>query len=148
MVVYELVTKDNIIFKEGEYIKMSKLIKDLIDEYDDITEIPLHNIKSDILRDILDLMKKSYGKDINIDKPPKKEIRKYIGDDIYNFVQDLISDHDRYIELINVSDYLDCAVCLDILSANLAELLKKCGYSNIEEYKKILSKIRGVNNGE
>lgn len=103
---------------------MSELVKIMIDEddEDDKQDIPLPNVKSQILGKVLEFCK-YYVKEpmINIPKPlPSVDMREVVGEWYANYVK---VEHEVLIQIMIAANYMDIEPLLDLTTATVASYI-------------------------
>jgi S-phase kinase-associated protein 1 len=103
--------------------RRSQLIKGIIDDYPDDPEVPLHNVKSDILQKIvlyLENYKDSEPKEI--EKPlPSNNFNECIDAWDYQFI-DL--ELDVIFQIILAANYMDIKPLMELASSKVASIIK------------------------
>jgi S-phase kinase-associated protein 1 len=103
--------------------RRSQLIKGIIDDYPDDPEVPLHNVKSDILQKIvlyLENYKDSEPKEI--EKPlPSNNYNECIDAWDYQFI-DL--ELDVIFQIILAANYMDIKPLMELASSKVASIIK------------------------
>ncbi len=132
----ELVSKDSVKFRvKRDAILMSGLIKDMLEEQDemdeDIPSIPVPNVESKPLRKVLDYCEHHWNnKADEIEKPLKGKLEDVICDWDKQFLQ---IDQTMLIELIMAANYLNIKDLLDLTCAKVASMLKGKSPEQIRE---------------
>lgn len=121
----ELTSSDKMKFelnsKAGE---RSGLLKNLISDYEESKDIPLPDIKGEILKKIVDYL--THYKDIEpkeIPKPlPTANLGEFLDEWDISFINGI--ELEKVFDLINASNYMDIKPLLDLSCAKIASLMK------------------------
>ena len=121
----ELISKDNLTLKvPKQFILMSQLIKDMLEEDDEDEEvkIPIPNVDSKALAKVIEYCKEHYNNRAHeIEKPLKGNLEDVISswdNEFLNVEQSLL------IELVMAANYLNLKDLLDLVCAKVASLIK------------------------
>ena len=128
------------ISSDGEKIEISSkaaqrsvLVKGILEDYPDGPEVPLNNVKSNILKKIkeyLDHYENEEPKEI--ERPlPSNNFKECVNEWDYNFVD---MDLQLIFEIILGANYMDIKPLLELSSAKVASIIKG---KNTEEIRKI-----------
>lgn len=121
----ELTSSDKMKFelnsKAGE---RSGLLKNLISDYEESKDIPLPDIKGEILKKIVDYL--THYKDIEpkeIPKPlPTANLGEFLDEWDISFINGI--ELEKVFDLINAANYMDIKPLLDLSCAKIASLMK------------------------
>ena len=115
--------------------KRSNLIKGILDDYPDEPEVPLHNVKSSILRKIVEYLE--YYKDKEpreIERPlPSNNLNEAIDSWDYQYI-DL--ELEIIFEIILAANYMDIRPLMDLACAKVASIIKG---KSPEEIRKVFN---------
>ena len=102
----------------------SQLLKGLIGDYDPKDEIPLPDIKSDILTKIVEYLTHYKDKEPReIPKPlPSPNLAEVVDEWDVKFINEI--ELDSVFDLINAANYMDIRSLLDLSCAKIASLMK------------------------
>ena len=125
---------------DGEKIEISSkaaqrsvLVKGILEDYPDDAEVPLNNVKSNILKKIkeyLDHYENEEPKEI--ERPlPSNNFKECVNEWDYNFID---MDLQLIFEIILGANYMDIKPLLELSSAKVASIIKG---KNTEEIRKI-----------
>jgi S-phase kinase-associated protein 1 len=122
--VITLVSSDGEKFQINEKAaRRSQLIKGVIDDFPDDPEVPLHNVKSNILEKIIKYLE--YYKDNeprDIERPlPSNNFNECI--DAWDF-QFIDLELDQIFEMILAANYMDIKPLMELASAKVASIIK------------------------
>jgi len=122
--IITLVSSDGDKFQLSEKAaRRSQLIKGIIDDYPDDPEVPLHNVKSQILKLIITYLE--YYKDSDpreIERPlPSNNFNECVDSWDYQFI-DL--ELDLIFEIILAANYMDIKPLMELASSKVASIIK------------------------
>lgn len=122
--VITLVSSDGEKFQINEKAaRRSQLIKGVIDDFPDDPEVPLHNVKSNILEKIIKYLE--YYKDTDpkeIERPlPSNNFNECV--DAWDF-QFIDLELDQIFEIILSANYMDIKPLMELASAKVASIIK------------------------
>ena len=120
-----LVSSDNQKIQiDSKSAERSQLLKGLLADYDQKDEIPLPDIKFDILKKVVEYL--TFYKDKTpreIPKPlPSPNLAEVTDEWDVNFINGI--DLDSVFDLINAANYMDISSLLDLACAKIASLMK------------------------
>ncbi len=129
-----------LVSSDGEKIEISSkaaqrsvLVKGILEDYPDDAEVPLNNVKSNILKKIkeyLDHYENEEPKEI--ERPlPSNNFKECVNEWDYNFID---MDLQLIFEIILGANYMDIKPLLELSSAKVASIIKG---KNTEEIRKI-----------
>ena len=136
-----------LVSSDGEKIEISSkaaqrsvLVKGILEDYPDDAEVPLNNVKSNILKKIkeyLDHYENEEPKEI--ERPlPSNNFKECVNEWDYNFID---MDLQLIFEIILGANYMDIKPLLELSSAKVASIIKG---KNTEEIRKIFD----INNND
>jgi len=103
---------------------MSNLLKSMVEDAGTDEEIPLPNVKSNILQKVIDYCKHHKGAPVEeIQKPLKSGTLSECGISEWD-VEYVSIDQDTLFELILAANYLDIKALLDLTCAKVASMIK------------------------
>ena len=104
-------------------VQRSVLVKGIIEDYPDDAEVPLNNIKSNILKKIKEYLEHYENTEPKeIERPLQSQNFKECVDEWdYNFIDIYL---DTILEIILASNYLDISPLLELASAKIASVIK------------------------
>ena len=113
-------------------VQKSVLVKGIIEDYPDDAEVPLNNIKSNILQKIKEYLDHYENEEPKvIERPlPSQNFKDCVSDWDYNYIN---VDIDLIFELILGANYMDIKPLLELSSAKVASIIKG---KNTEEIRK------------
>ena len=101
-------------------VQLSTLVKGIIEDYPDDAEVPLNNVKSNILKKIKE-----------IERPlPSQNFKECVSEWDFNYIN---VDIDLIFDLILGANYMDIKPLLELASAKVASIIKG---KNTEEIRK------------
>ena len=122
--------KITLVSSDGEKVEISAkavqksvLVKGILEDYPDDAEVPLNNVKSNILKKIKEYLE-HYENDEpkEIDRPlPSNNFKDCVQEWDYNFID---TDLDLIFELILGANYMDIKPLLELASAKVASIIK------------------------
>ena len=120
-----LVSSDNQKIQiDSKSAERSQLLKGLLEDYDQKDEIPLPDIKFDILKKVVEYL--TFYKDKTpreIPKPlPSPNLAEVTDEWDVNFINGI--ELDSVFDLINAANYMDISSLLDLACAKIASLMK------------------------
>ena len=129
-----------LVSSDGEKIEISSkaaqrsvLVKGILEDYPDDAEVPLNNVKSNILKkfkEYLDHYENEEPKEI--ERPlPSNNFKECVNEWDYNFID---MDLQLIFEIILGANYMDIKPLLELSSAKVASIIKG---KNTEEIRKI-----------
>ena len=136
----EIEKKITLVSSDGEKIEISSkaiqrsiLVKGILEDYPDDAEVPLNNVKSNILKKIKEYLEHYENSEPKeIDRPlPSQNFKECVEDWEYNFIN---IDLELIFELILGANYMDIKNLLELASAKIASIIKG---KNTEEIRKI-----------
>jgi S-phase kinase-associated protein 1 len=122
--IITLVSSDGDKFQLSEKAaRRSQLIKGIIDDYPDDPEVPLHNVKSQILKLIITYLE--YYKDNDpreIERPlPSNNFNECVDSWDYQFIE---LELDLIFEIILAANYMDIKPLMELASSKVASIIK------------------------
>ena len=113
-------------------VKLSILVKGIIDDYPDDAEVPLNNVKSNILKKIKEFLDHYENLETKeIERPlPSQNFKECVPEWDYKYID---VDIDLIFELILAANYMDIKPLLELASAKVASIIKG---KNTEEIRK------------
>ena len=113
-------------------VKLSNLVKGIIEDYPDDAEVPLNNVKSNILKKIKEFLDHYENLEIKeIERPlPSQNFKECVPEWDYKYIE---VDIDLIFELILAANYMDIKPLLELASAKVASIIKG---KNTEEIRK------------
>ena len=135
----EIERKIKLISSDGEKIeisskavKKSNLVKGILEDYPDDVEVPLKNIKINILKKIVEYLEHYENEDPKeIERPlPNQNFKECVPDWDYNYTN---VNLDMIFELVEAANYMDIKSLFELTSAKVASIIKA---RNTEEIKK------------
>ena len=138
----ETKTKIILVSSDGEKFEISHkaaqrsiLLKNLIEEFPEEAEVPLDEIKSNILKKIKEYLEHYENEEPKeIERPlPSPNFKKCVNSWDYKYID---IDLEMLFELVNAVNYLDIEPLLELGSAKVASIIKG---KTAEEIKKILN---------
>jgi S-phase kinase-associated protein 1 len=109
---------------DSKSAERSHLLKGLIADYNQKDDIPLPDIKYDILKKVVEYLAHYKEKEPQqIPKPlPSQDLKEVTDEWDVNFINGM--DLDSVFDLINAANYMDIAPLLDLACAKIASLMK------------------------
>ena len=109
---------------DSKSAERSHLLKGLIADYNQKEDIPLPDIKYDILKKVVEYLAHYKEKEPQqIPKPlPSQDLKEVTDEWDVNFINGM--DLDSVFDLINAANYMDIAPLLDLACAKIASLMK------------------------
>ena len=109
---------------DSKSAERSHLLKGLIADYNQKDDIPLPDIKYDILKKLVEYLAHYKEKEPQqIPKPlPSQDLKEVTDEWDVNFINGM--DLDSVFDLINAANYMDIAPLLDLACAKIASLMK------------------------
>ena len=138
----ETKTKIILVSSDGEKFEISYkaaqrsiLLKNMIEEFPEEAEVPLEEIKSNILKKIKEYLEHYENEEPKeIERPlPSPNFKKCVNSWDYKYID---IDLEMLFELVNAVNYLDIEPLLELGSAKVASIIKG---KTAEEIKKILN---------
>uniref|UniRef100_A0A7S2EJS1 Uncharacterized protein n=2 Tax=Trieres chinensis TaxID=1514140 RepID=A0A7S2EJS1_TRICV len=121
----KLVSKEGDTFDVATAVaKMSELVKTMMDEEDDeVTEIPLPNVKATVLAKVIEFCKHHQSEPMTeIEKPLKSAV---MADVVQKWYADFVNvEQVLLFELILAANYMDIKPLLDLTCATVASMIK------------------------
>ena len=110
----------------------SELLKGILEDYPDDAEVPLNNVKSNILKKIKEYLEHYENSEPKeIDRPlPSQNFKECVEDWDFNYIN---IDLELIFELILGANYMDIKNLLELASAKVASIIKG---KNTEEIRK------------
>jgi S-phase kinase-associated protein 1 len=131
--IITLVSSDGDKFQLSEKAaRRSQLIKGIIDDYPDDPEVPLHNVKSQILKLIITYLENYKDNDPReIERPlPSNNFNECVDSWDYQFI-DL--ELDLIFEIILAANYMDIKPLMELASSKVASIIKGKSPEKIRE---------------
>ena len=128
-----------LVSSDGEKIEISSkavqrsvLVKGILEDYPDDAEVPLNNVKSNILKKIKEYLEHYENTEPKeIDRPlPSQNFKECVGEWDFNYIN---IDLELIFELILGANYMDIKNLLELASAKVASIIKG---KNTEEIRK------------
>ena len=109
---------------DSKSAERSHLLKGLIADYNQKDDIPLPDIKYDILKKVVEYLAHYKDKEPQqIPKPlPSQDLKEVTDEWDVNFINGM--DLDSVFDLINAANYMDISSLLDLACAKIASLMK------------------------
>ncbi len=129
-----------LVSSDGEKIEISSkaaqrsvLVKGILEDYPDDAEVPLNNVKSNILKKIKDYLDHYENEELKeIERPlASNNFKECVNEWDYNFID---MDLQLIFEIILGANYMDIKPLLELSSAKVASIIKG---KNTEEIRKI-----------
>ncbi len=113
-------------------VQLSTLVKGIIEDYPDDAEVPLNNVKSNILKKIKEYLDYYETHEIKeIERPlPSQNFKECVSEWDFNYIN---VDIDLIFDLILGANYMDIKPLLELASAKVASIIKG---KNTEEIRK------------
>ena len=104
-------------------VQKSVLVKGILEDYPDDAEVPLNNVKSNILEKIKEYLEHyENGDPKEIERPlPSNDFNKCVEEWDFNYIN---IDLDLIFELILGANYMDIKPLLELASAKVASIIK------------------------
>ena len=104
-------------------VQRSVLVKGIIEDYPDDAEVPLNNVKSDILKKIIEyLVHYESTEPKEIDRPlPSQNFKECVDEWDNNYID---VELDMIFEIILGANYMDIKPLLELASAKVASIIK------------------------
>ena len=122
--------KITLVSSDGEKVEISSkavqrsvLVKGIIEDYPDDAEVPLNNVKSDILKKIIEyLVHYESTEPKEIDRPlPSQNFKECVDEWDNNYID---VELDMIFEIILGANYMDIKPLLELASAKVASIIK------------------------
>ena len=122
--------KITLVSSDGEKVEISSkavqksvLVKGILEDYPDDAEVPLNNVKSNILKKIKEYLEHYENEDPKeIDRPlPSNNFKECVTEWDYNYID---IELDLIFELILGANYMDIKPLLELASAKVASIIK------------------------
>ena len=122
--------KITLISSDGEKVEISSkavqksvLVKGILEDYPDDAEVPLNNVKSNILKKIKEYLEHYENEEPKeIDRPlPSNNFKECVSEWDFNYIE---IDLDQIFELILGANYMDIKPLLELASAKVASIIK------------------------
>ena len=135
----EVERKITLVSSDGEKVEISSkavqrsvLVKGILEDYPDDAEVPLNNVKSNILKKIKEYLEHYENSEPKeIDRPlPSQNFKECVEDWDFNYIN---IDLELIFELILGANYMDIKNLLELASAKVASIIKG---KNTEEIRK------------
>ena len=109
---------------DSKSAERSHLLKGLIADYNQKEDIPLPDIKYDILKKVVEYLAHYKDKEpVQIPKPlPSQDLKEVTDEWDVNFINGM--ELDSVFDLINAANYMDISSLLDLACAKIASLMK------------------------
>ena len=120
-----LISSDNNKFKiEIKAAERSNLLKSLLQDYTEDHEIPMHDVKGDVLRKVVDyLIHWKDNEPKEIPRPlPSNNLKEFADEWDAEFINGI--DLDTVFDIINTANYMDIKPLLDLSCAKIASVMK------------------------
>ena len=116
-------------------VQRSVLVKGIIEDYPDDAEVPLNNVKSNILKKIKDYLERYENEDPkDIERPlPSAKFNECVDEWDYKYID---VELDIIFEIILGANYMDIKPLLELASAKVASLIKG---KTTEEIRKLFN---------
>ena len=104
-------------------VQKSVLVKGILEDYPDDAEVPLNNVKSNILKKIKEYLEHYENEEPKeIDRPlPSNNFKECVSEWDFNYIE---IDLDQIFELILGANYMDIKPLLELASAKVASIIK------------------------
>ena len=128
-----------LVSSDGEKIEISSkavaksnLVKGILEDYPDDAEVPLKNVKINILKKITEYLEHYENEDPKeIDRPlPSLNFKECVPEWDYNYIN---VNLDMIFELIDVANYLDIKNLFELASAKVASIIKARNTDEIKQ---------------
>ena len=138
----EVDKKITLVSSDGEKIEISSkavqksvLVKGIIEDYPDDAEVPLNNVKSNILKKIKEYLEHYENSEPKeIERPlPSSEFKDCVEEWDYNYIN---VELEMIFEIILGANYMDIKPLLELASAKVASLIKG---KTTEEIRKLFN---------
>ena len=135
----EVERKITLVSSDGEKVEISSkavqrsvLVKGILEDYPDDAEVPLNNVKSNILKKIKEYLEHYENSEPKeIDRPlPSQNFKECVEDWDFNYIN---IDLELIFELILGANYMDIKNLLELASTKVASIIKG---KNTEEIRK------------
>jgi S-phase kinase-associated protein 1 len=122
-------------------IRLSGLLKNLLEEYKDDNEISIPEIDGDILKKIVIFLEHYKDKNpVEVPKPlPKYDIRETYGEWDDNYLTEHLNQRELLLKTLEAANYIDCKSLLELICSKIAIHIKDlpgkeiCDYLGLEE---------------
>ena len=113
-------------------MERSNLVKGILEDYPDDAEVPLKNVKINILKKITEYLEHYENEDPKeIDRPlPSLNFKECVPTWDYNYIN---VNLDMIFELIDVANYLDIKNLFELASAKVASIIKARNTDEIKQ---------------
>ena len=113
-------------------VERSNLVKGILEDYPDDAEVPLKNVKINILKKITEYLEHYENEDPKeIDRPlPSLNFKECVPEWDYNYIN---VNLDMIFELIDVANYLDIKNLFELASAKVASIIKARNTDEIKQ---------------
>ena len=113
-------------------VERSNLVKGILEDYPDDAEVPLKNVKINILKKITEYLEHYENEEPKeIDRPlPSLNFKECVPEWDYNYIN---VNLDMIFELIDVANYLDIKNLFELASAKVASIIKARNTDEIKQ---------------
>jgi len=109
---------------DSKAAERSNLLKGLIQDYSEDSEIPMHEVKGDVLKKVVEYLNHwSNGEPKEIPRPlPSNNLKEATDEWDAEFIESI--DIDTVFDIINTANYMDIKPLLDLSCAKVASIMK------------------------
>jgi S-phase kinase-associated protein 1 len=120
-----LISSDGVkILVDSKAAERSNLLKGLIQDYSEDTEIPMHEVRGDVLKKVVEYLAHWVaGEPKEIPRPlPSSNLKEATDEWDADFIESV--DLDTVFDIINTANYMDIKPLLDLSCAKVASIMK------------------------